>query len=205
MKKNSFEQHVKLLREYASLFETYGAKLTLETKEMTTGSIKWGDNVLLEMEKRGHGIGVHADVGGEKNYNCSKFANDLRKMKDEIDTLQVNVRHVSGNNSFCDWVTSTIDAGFKFTIGTVAYALLSHPIDKRPAEFRNCQTPASCHQPYPPELKDRLHPWRANSGIDKKLLEEWLQRLRPYIDSGKVQWKTLPEMYDAYVSWEKNF
>ena len=47
---DKFEKHVQLVREYASLFETYGAVLTLESKELTDGSIKWGDNVLLEME-----------------------------------------------------------------------------------------------------------------------------------------------------------
>jgi len=26
-----------------------------------------------------------------------------------------------------------------------------------------------------------------------------LQRIQPYIRTGKVEWKTLPEMYDAYV------
>ena len=38
-----FERHVQLVREYASLFETYGAKLTLESKELTEGILRWGD------------------------------------------------------------------------------------------------------------------------------------------------------------------
>ena len=57
-----FERHAQLMREYASLFETYGARLTWESKELTDGVLAWGDNVLLEMEQRGHGVGVHADV-----------------------------------------------------------------------------------------------------------------------------------------------
>ena len=56
-----FEEHARLIREYASTFETYGAKLTLESKEVTAGSLRWGDNVLLEMEQRGHGIGGGRD------------------------------------------------------------------------------------------------------------------------------------------------
>jgi hypothetical protein len=28
--------------------------------------------------------------------------------------------------------------------------------------------------------------------------------VKPYVDDGRVQWKTLPEMYDLYTAWEKN-
>ncbi|MHC1784968.1 MAG: hypothetical protein AB9891_19820 [Anaerolineaceae bacterium] len=61
-----FALHAKVVREYADLFEKYGGKLTLESKELTEGIHRWGDNVLLEMEQRGHGIGVHADLGGDE-------------------------------------------------------------------------------------------------------------------------------------------
>ena len=271
-----FEQHARLLDEYASLFETYGAKLTLESKEMTPGSARWGDNILLQMQQRGHGIGVHADIGGEKNYPCRQMSADLRQRKLELEALGVTVRHLSGNVSACDWVTASIDAGYAFTTGTVAYGLMSLPLAKRPVEYSSCPSPAACHQAYPTELAGRLHPWRANSGddwiepsangrlvilpssgglkcmdedqngqsvtgkgclytredidlffneldqaltlldpnqvniyynswsfgdpLDQALLEEWLQRLKPYTDSGRVQWKTLPEMYDLYLA-----
>lgn len=275
----SFEEHVRLLREYASLFETYGAKLTLESKELTGGSIKWGDNVLLEMQQRGHGIGVHADTGGEKNMDCSQMTGILSQKKSELESLGVTVRHVSGNVSSCDWVTSSIDAGYLFTTGVVAYGLQSLPAAQRPEQFRFCASPAACHDSFPLELEGRLHPWRANSGsdwpthsdngrlvilpsnnglscfseeqaegkssqtkcdysqedidgyfkeleqaltltrkdqvniyynswslgkaLDKGLLEEWLKRLQPYVNSGKIEWKTLPEMYDSYIVWEE--
>ena len=163
---DKFERHVQLVREYASLFETYGAVLTLESKELTDGSIKWGDNVLLEMEQRGHGIGVHADIGGQRNYKCNRFALDLRAEKEQLESLGVTVRHVSGNTSHCDWVTATIDAGYSFTTGIVAYSLSSLPEADRPEEFKFCSNPGECHQPYPTELADRMHPWRANSGFD---------------------------------------
>lgn len=274
-----FDRHVQLMREYADLFEAYGAKLTWESKEVTEGVLKWGDNVLLEMEQRGHGIGVHADVGGERNYDCSRFAADLRAKKKQLESLGVTVRHVSGICSHCDWVTAAADAGYLFTTGQVAYCCMSLPLEKRPPEFRNCPNPAACHQPFPTDLKDRIHPWRMHSGadwlthdpngrlvllpssggltcmqeetsspttshtrceftqedidafirqleealsyvepdkvniyyvswslgspLDKRLLEAWLQRIQPYVQSGRVQWKTLPEMYDAYVAWEK--
>ncbi len=274
-----FIRHAALLREYADLFERYGARLTLESKEFTGGCLKWGDNVLLEMEQRGHGIGVHADVGGERNYNCSRFTDELRAKKQQLESLGVTVRHVSGIVSSCDWVTAAADAGYLFTTGTVAYGVTSMPVELRPEPYKNCQSPMACHQPFPPNLSDRLHPWRMNSGadwvtpapngrlvilpsggglacmyeeststdsvtqcrfaledtdafiqqleeavsyasaeqvniyyvawsfgspLDKGLLETWLRRILPYVESGQVEWKTLPEMYDAYIQWEQS-
>lgn len=256
-----FEQHARLMRAYASLFETYGAKLTWESKEVTDGALEWGDNVLLEMQQRGHGVGVHADIGGQKNYDCSRFSADLRAEKQQLESLGVAVRHVSGIVSHCDWVTAASDAGYLFTTGNVAYAVMSMPPESRPAEYRDCQTPAACHDVFPAELEARLLPWRANSGadwltndpngklvilpssdglcltknaeqtcdeffreleqaialsqpgqvnayyvswslgqpIELDALEAWLQRMDAYVRAGQVEWKTLPEMYDAYV------
>ena len=45
--------------------------------------------------------------------------------------------------------------------------------------------------------------WSLGKPLDKALLEQWLQRLQPYVQTGTVQWKTLPEMYDAYLAWEQ--
>jgi len=45
--------------------------------------------------------------------------------------------------------------------------------------------------------------WSFGKSLDKKIMEDWLRRLRPYIASGRVEWKTLPQMYDAYIQWER--
>lgn len=270
-----FERHAGLMREYASLFETYGARLTWESKEVTDGILRWDDNVLLEMEQRGHGIGVHADIGGQKNYDCTHFADDLRVEREQLESLGVTVRHVSGIVSHCDWVEAASEAGYLFTTGSVAYGVMSMPIESRPLEYRDCPNPGACHDTFPTALEDRLHPWRMNSGadwitpdpngelvmlassqglacveeeltgqtpcknfteadidyffqqldqaialsepgqvniyyvgwsfgspLDTQLLEIWLQRIVPYVESGQVEWKTLPEMYDAYIQYE---
>ena len=274
-----FEEHVRLIREYASLFETYGARLTWESKEVTDGILRWGDNVLLEMQQRGHGIGLHADLGGNPQDECARLQSDLLAMKQKLQGLGVTVRHTSGVVSHCDYVTAAADSGFQFITGIVAYGLKSLPLDQQPADIRTCRNPSTCHDPYPFTLEERLHAWRANSGsdwtknnpngrivilpengglshkyedsigqgkagkaaefneadidayiveleqaliladpkkvntyymswslgsaLDKTLLEKWLQRIQPYVNAGKVQWKTLPEMFDAYVAWER--
>lgn len=273
-----YERHASLVREYADLFERFGAKLTLESKELTDGSIRWGDNVLLEMEQRGHGIGVHADIGGSQAYECDRFTHDLKVERLQLESLGVKVRHVSGNTSHCDWVAATINAGYEFTTGTVAYNVMSMPEETRPEEYRHCPTPSKCHEIFPPDLEDRLHPWRAKDGsnwlthdsegglvilasdgglnclqeeleggvtspcifnlediqytkeridealglaspdevnliyfswslgkaLDQEIMQLWLEAMKPYVDDGQVAWATLPEIYDAYLVWERS-
>ena len=274
-----FQKHAQLIREYADLFETYGARLTWESKEVTDAVVRWGDNVLLEMEQRGHGIGVHADIGGQRDYDCDLFAADLRAEREQLASLGVTVRHVSGIVSHCDWVTAAAEAGYQFTTGQVAYAVMSMPEELRPPQYRDCPTPARCHDTFPEDLADRIHPWRAESGanwlthdpagqlvllassqtlpcmmeeltgaeikdcghnftqadldsffqqleqaialsepghvnvyyvswslgsqLDRSVLDAWLSGIVPYVQSGQVQWATLPEMYDVYVRWEQ--
>ncbi len=38
--------------------------------------------------------------------------------------------------------------------------------------------------------------------INENLLEKWLEAIQPYMETGKVEWKTLPEMYEAFKEWE---
>jgi hypothetical protein len=53
------------------------------------------------------GVGVHADIGGQRNYKCQRFAADLRAEKEQLESLEVTVRHVSGICSHCNGVTAT--------------------------------------------------------------------------------------------------
>jgi NAD(P)H-flavin reductase len=46
--------------------------------------------------------------------------------------------------------------------------------------------------------------WSLGKPLDKEMLEEWLKSIKPYVDNGTVKWVTLPEMYDAYIEWEKD-
>jgi len=201
----------------------------------------------------------------------------VKNLKDKqaaLQSLNVNTRHVSGICSHLDWVNAAADAGFKFTTGQVAYCLMSMPEAARPLAFRDCKTPAACHQPFPTELAGRLTPYNADSGTnwlvpsangrlvlipssgvlicayeemndpgyrkcefdekdidasiseieeaialsepgrvntyyaayslgaapDLALMEKWLQAIKPHVDSGKAEWKTMPEMYDAYIA-----
>jgi hypothetical protein len=45
--------------------------------------------------------------------------------------------------------------------------------------------------------------WSIGQAQDPALLEALLQRVQPYVDSGQIQWVTLPEMYDYFLQWEQ--
>jgi hypothetical protein len=278
-----FAQHAAIVRQCAATFEKYGLPLTLEASpEFVAGCKRWQDNVLKELSDKGHAIGVHADVGAEPGLTQQLFVAKLVQMKNDIESLGVKVRHVSGVCSSLDWVKAAGDAGFEFVSGTVEYALKSISADKLPAEYSyvlSANTPVELHGNVPHELSDRLHPWRMSSGADwlrddasgkvvilpgdggtcitwmaegsngargarrsafdstdvtafcqevdralglcqpdkinalyvgwsigqqpdPAVVEAWAQSIKTYVDSGKVQWNTLPRMYDAYVAWE---
>jgi len=43
--------------------------------------------------------------------------------------------------------------------------------------------------------------WSFGTKMPDSFAYEWLDALQPYIDAGKVQWKTIPQMYDIYTTW----
>ena len=131
---------------------------------MTDGAIKWDDNVLLEMQQRGHGVGIHADVGGNSSETTRQMEIKLAEMKSRLESLGVNVRHVSGVCARCDWVTAAADSGFDFVTGTVAFALASLSPDNQVMDIPEDATPAQFHEAYPFTMEGRLHSWRAENG-----------------------------------------
>jgi len=166
MNESKFLRHAELVREYADLFEKYGAVMTLESKEFTTGCINWNDNVLLEMQERGHGIGVHADIGGNKRTTQAEMNVGILEMKQELLSLDVTVRHISGVCSDKDWVTACLNAGFEATTVSVSYGLWSLDESIRPDGFVPYENPGEGHAPYPWDASLSVLPWYADSGSD---------------------------------------
>ena len=280
----AFNRHADAARRLAAMFEEHGAKATFETRpEFVEACRTWNDNVLLELYERGHGIGVHADVGGSveaEGLTQKDFAPKIAEMKSEMEELTgIGVVHVSGICSTLDWVRAAADAGYGFTTGAVGYCAMSLPVRERPEEYRFCRNPGQCHGLMPLDLEDRINPWRTSSGLnwlqrdpdgrlvilpsdgvikslaeersgdssgqneftyedieayldtleealslakagqvnilyvalsigspnlDKDLYGQWLSSVKPYVNSGRVEWKTLPEMYNAFLEWEES-
>ena len=46
--------------------------------------------------------------------------------------------------------------------------------------------------------------WSFGTKMPDSFAHEWLSAIQPYIDAGRVQWKTIPQMYDIYVNWRNN-
>ncbi|MCC7540999.1 MAG: hypothetical protein IT379_32570 [Deltaproteobacteria bacterium] len=264
---------------YGEQLQSASARATFEARfELTSEVAVRSDTLYSELEAMGHAVGVHADLGGAPSpmYDQARFASDLLLRYGQLGALGIDVRHVSGVCSHLDWVAASIEAGFRFTSGTVAYCLMSLPEAERPASFRMCASAAECHERWPETLSDRLQPWRVESGadwttdspdgrlvvlpagnglpcaeeergggipdsctltpadidlyfadletalasrapgrvnvfytswswgrpVDTMLLDQWLERMQPYLDDGRVEWRTLPQMYDDYVAWE---
>jgi hypothetical protein len=163
--RETFKATTTALRDVATVFERYKAKLTLESAGATESCLAFGDNVLKEMEQRGHAIGLHADVGSEANATKDSMVAQLNAMRVTLDKLGVTYRHVSGICSRADWVTAAIESGFSFTTGQVGYCALSlQPPSQIPAELQSCKVPLDCHGAYPSELSQRIRPWRMASG-----------------------------------------
>jgi hypothetical protein len=161
----TYRRYAALLRERADLFERHGARLTLESKELTTGAIRWGDDVLSELRGRGHDVAIHADVGGNPAlpYSTEQMTADLRAKRAELARLGLTARHVSGICAPQDWVSAVVDSGFSAVTGLVAYCLMSLPEDQRPDGYETCRSAAACHASWPPDTAQKLHPYRVES------------------------------------------
>ena len=133
----SFRRHAEQLREYADLFEKYGATITLESKEIIDGCLNWNDNVLFELQQRGHAIGIHADAGGENGATIRSIERTLTEMRGKLLLLGINATFASGVASKTNWVKACEDAEIATVSCMVAYGLWSLDESLRPEGFES--------------------------------------------------------------------
>lgn len=162
---DNFYKHMDAALELAEVFEEHGARVTFEASPETIEASGVWENLLLELQNRGHGIGVHADAGYalNPNYTLGLFTTQIREMREDAEALGLTIEHVSGVCSSLDWGKATIDAGYYFITGGVGYCAMSMPEDIRPGIYRDCLSPLHCHGNMPLEMADRMHPWRINT------------------------------------------
>lgn len=162
---DKFIKHMDAALELAEIFEEYGARVTFEASPETIAASAAWDNLLLELQESGHGIGVHADKGYSQNpnFNQGLFTTQIREMREDAEGLGLVIEHVSGICSSLDWGKAAIDAGYSFTTGGVGYCAMSMPEELRPEIYQDCPSPAQCHGNMPLEMADRIHPWRINT------------------------------------------
>ena len=160
-----FTKHMSAALELADVFEKHGAWVTFEASPETIQASATWDNLLLDLQERGHGIGVHADRGYTQNpnFNPNQFTVQIKEMRLDAEDLGLVIEHVSGICSDLDWAKAAIDAGYLFTTGGVGYCAMSMPEEMRPAIYQDCPSPAQCHGNLPLEMAGRIHLWRINT------------------------------------------
>ena len=169
-KSEVFQRYVQKLNEIADLFDRYGARMTIEARDEFTQAVEQnGHPILEELQNSGHAIGLHADLGGNRElmkFTQERFVKRLQNYRSRLQglSLALDVLHVSGICSHLDWVSAAADAKFKAVTGGVGYCASSLPKFRRPAQFRDCQKAEDCHQIYPRKLRRRIYPWRMQEG-----------------------------------------
>lgn len=171
LENNTFDAaYFSSLDSFTRTFEAQGGKLTFEPRDSVVVAAA-GPPQLLDwktLEARGHSIGSHAAVGGTTAMTLSQFTTQVRMRYDQLAPRVTRLDHVSGNCGNVDWVQGIIDAGFKATTAVTVLCLYSMAAADRPAPYQAlaCTAPTDpvCHQAYPTETSQRLHPWRPQSG-----------------------------------------
>ena len=162
-------KYVDLVQKLGTAAAERGARLTFETWSLVPAIEQGAPNVLVALAQAGHGIGLHADLGGPAqttaDYTLEDFVADLVDRKTRLEAVVgAPIRTVSGICSPLDWVTAAVQAGFEAADGQVAYCLQSLPPERIPAAYQDCDSPAACHQPYPGTHEAILYPWRVADG-----------------------------------------
>ncbi len=160
----------RVLEEYAARFEAHGAYLTLEPRNVATeADARRASPTLPRLRARGHAVGLHAALGATAGSTYDGFVRELVRQRATLEAHVGPVEHVSGNCASFDWVGGVAEAGFTFATAATVLCLMAIPAAERPPEFRDvtCRTPfdpIECHDPYPSEVFDTAHAWRATSG-----------------------------------------
>ncbi|MCB8951505.1 MAG: hypothetical protein H6650_05775 [Ardenticatenales bacterium] len=166
-----FHAHVEQLRYGMKLFETYGAKMTIESeKPFARANAIWGTNVLLEAIMRGHGVGTHCDIGfNDPPMPIPQFAALLHENKVLVDDLvgAENNRGCSGAGGVNDWALAADMAGFDYVNGIVGMHYLSMPLQNRPDGWTDEYIrQVAFHEQAPVDLAQRMHPFMVADAVD---------------------------------------
>ncbi len=157
---------VEEMGRWAQMFEARGASLTYEVKQVVGEAVSRGDSVLLDLEERGHELGLHVDVGSGLGAPSTyeDLVAEFSSRREELEGLGVSVHHASGVCSpDLDWVGALAEAGLAFATGLVEYCLKALPLEEQDSRVRECESPTQCHAPVPYALTDRMTSWRVDS------------------------------------------
>ncbi len=174
------KEHEEILKDLADLYDKHEAKLTIEAStSMANGIKKFGNNILLELQQRGHGIGAHMDLGldaqasiragkGVAGVTYQELVEQMEQQKNAIDSvLDQPIVHNSGTPSTLDWVGASVESGFECHTSAVTYYLLPVPEQDRPEGWTDKYIlSGNYHYTFPFDIADRVNPWKMESGAN---------------------------------------
>ena len=168
--RSKFEAHRDTLLGFAEEVSAGGGVLTFELSELFMDAVEiWDDPIVIQLQRLGHRLAVHADIGGRGVPRHDVLATVLTNQRAKLAGLGVETTHVSGICSRGPWVEAALAAGFTSTGGGVAYCATSMDpefLGDDAGWIAACRSPAACHGPAPVSDDRRFHPFHADSSAN---------------------------------------
>jgi len=171
MNAGSFERHVERVEAMRTVLERHGivANWEIRTDQFLAGVENHGSDILQTWLGAGHGVEVHADLGGNHDDNM-RLTNDLGEHMQAMRDYGLEPTSVSGLCSEADWVGAAATQRVSLVDGLVDYCLKSLPPENLPPEYNwvlDCTNPADCHDGvFGDDVALSIAPWRPLSGDD---------------------------------------
>ena len=154
------------LAAVADAAERNGAVLQFDlSPEFIEAHETWGDDFIGRLVAAGHGVGFHADAGGDDPPLQALVAR-IEEGVERLRTLGIEEPSVSGICSRTPWVEAAVIAGVGVSSGAVEYCLTAVDEPLLPpgkADVAACPNPSACHGNVFDDLEERLYPLRAAS------------------------------------------
>jgi hypothetical protein len=159
-----FNQHAAIILKMAQEAHAAGAVFSFELNSLFAMSPS-AQTVVNELLALGHGVEVHADVGGVGSPSLEELTNQLSRNFRQLEALGVTPVLVSGICSKGPFVEAALSTGFLMTTGVVEYCLTSLDQQYQPEgwDIDNCLSPAECHGPPGFTIPMKASPWRTSS------------------------------------------
>jgi len=128
------------IRALLDTAEDYGAVMTIESETpFAIGSDRFGDNVLKEVVRRGHGVGTHCDVAPSVDLPDALLVQEMREKKEAVDALVGSSHNLgcSGAGGLSDWYAGATGVGFQYLDGIVGFHLLALEMRDRTMNWTN--------------------------------------------------------------------
>ncbi len=159
-----FNQHAAIIIQMAQEAYAAGAVFSFELSSQFAMSPN-AQAVVNDLLALGHGVEVHADVGGIGLPSLEELTDQLTRKYRQLEALGVTPVLVSGICSRGPFVEAALSAGFFMTTGVIEYCLTSLDQQYQPEgwDIDSCVSPAECHGNPGFTIPMKARPWKTSS------------------------------------------